>query len=96
LRGVNSLEELAPEGRREFIELTGYLVCEGDKANLIHIYDGNGGDALRQQQKVRYLRREQAALAEAIAVRGTAFDTIQGQLAELRASLVDARRRRQS
>ena len=42
LRGINSLEELAPEVRKDFIELRCNLEREGDRANLVRIYDGNG------------------------------------------------------
>jgi hypothetical protein len=42
LKGVNSIDELGPQGREQYIELTGELVHEKDKADLIRIYDRHG------------------------------------------------------
>jgi hypothetical protein len=45
LKGVHSLKELGPQGHERYIELTGDLVREGDRADLICIHDGSDNGA---------------------------------------------------
>jgi hypothetical protein len=42
LRGVNSLEELSPSAREDYVQLPGRLIHEGERADLIQIDDRNG------------------------------------------------------